>query len=171
MNKVIINLRYFLTPLLIVIAMLGIVYGGIYTWLGVAMFASAIVLDWATSLLPVKLDPAGVDEDGELNGVPWLLNAMMYAQYPIFVLLQLSLVWRDELNTFIDNKEYIVGEYSFADVHWTAVAHMLTLVGEQDMISSRSNLNAWFDRVKARSSYVGLPSLDDVKNKQLRSVA
>ena len=48
---------------------------------------------------------------------------------------------------------------------------MLTLVGEQDMISSRSNLNAWFDRVKARSSYVGLPSLDDVKNKQLRSVA
>jgi glutathione S-transferase len=77
----------------------------------------------------------------------------------------------DELNAFIDNKEYIVGEYSFADVHWTAVAHMLTLVGEQDMISSRSNLNAWFDRVKARSSYAGLPSLDDVKNKQLRSVA
>jgi glutathione S-transferase len=77
----------------------------------------------------------------------------------------------DELNTFIDNKEYIVGEYSFADVHWTAVAHMLTLVGEQDMISSRSNLNAWFGRVKARSSYAGLPSLDDVKNKQLRSVA
>ena len=77
----------------------------------------------------------------------------------------------DKLNTFIDNKEYIVGEYSFADVHWTAMAHMLTLVGEQDMISSRSNLNAWFDRVKARSSYAGLPSLDDVKNKQLRSVA
>ena len=77
----------------------------------------------------------------------------------------------DELNAFIDNKEYIVGEYSFADVHWTAVAHMLTLVGEQDMISSRSNLNAWFDRVKASSSYAGLPSLDDVKNKQLRSVA
>ena len=94
MNKVIINLRYFLTPLLIVVAMLGIVYGGIYTWLGVAMFALAIVLDWVTSLLPMKLDPAGVDENGELNVVPWLLNAMMYAQYPIFVLLQLSLVWR-----------------------------------------------------------------------------
>lgn len=77
----------------------------------------------------------------------------------------------DELDKFIDNKEYIVGEYSFADIHWTAVAHMLTLVGEQDMIASRSNLNAWFGRVKARSSYAGLPSLDDVKNKQLRSVA
>ncbi len=77
----------------------------------------------------------------------------------------------DELNSFIDNKEYLVGEYSFADVHWTAVVHMLTLAGDQDMITSRSNLNAWFGRVKARSSYAGLPSLDDVKNKQLRSVA
>lgn len=77
----------------------------------------------------------------------------------------------DELNNFIDNKEYLVGDYSFADVHWTAVLHMLMLVGEQDMITSRSNLNAWFGRVKARSSYAGLPSLDDVKNKQLRSVA
>jgi len=77
----------------------------------------------------------------------------------------------DELNSFVDNKEYIVGDYSFADVHWTAVAHMLTLVGAEDAITSRSNLNAWFGRVKARPSYAGLPSLDDVKNKQLRSVA
>ncbi len=77
----------------------------------------------------------------------------------------------DELNKFVDNKEYIVGEYSFADVHWTAVAHMLCLVGAEDAITSRSNLNAWFNRVKARPSYAGLPSLDDVKNKQLRSVA
>jgi glutathione S-transferase len=77
----------------------------------------------------------------------------------------------DELNKFVDNKEYIVGDYSFADVHWTAVAHMLCLVGAEDAIRSRSNLSAWFDRVKARPSYLGLPSLDDVKNKQLRSVA
>jgi len=77
----------------------------------------------------------------------------------------------DELNNFIDNKQYIVGDYSFADIHWTAVAHMLVLAGEEKMIASRSNLNAWFGRVKARSSYLGLPSLDDVKNKQLRSVA
>ncbi len=77
----------------------------------------------------------------------------------------------DELDKFIDNKEYIVGEYSFADVHWTAVAHMLVLVGAEDAITSRSNMSAWFDRVKARASYAGLPSLDDVKNKQLRSVA
>ncbi len=94
MNKLLINLRYFLTPLLIVIATLGIVYGGVYSWLGVAMFIAAIILDWATSLLPMKLEPAGVDENGELNGIPWLLNTMMYMQYPIFVLLQLSLVWR-----------------------------------------------------------------------------
>jgi alkane 1-monooxygenase len=94
MNKLIINLRYFLTPAFIVLAMLGIVYGGIFAWLGVAMFGLAVVIDWMTSILPMKLEPAGVDENGELNGIPWLLNTMMYAQYPIFVLLQLSLVWR-----------------------------------------------------------------------------
>lgn len=77
----------------------------------------------------------------------------------------------DELDQFIDNKEYLVGDYSFADVHWTAVMHMLTLAGEQEVITSRSNLNAWFDRVRVRNSYAGLPSLDDAKNKQLRSVA
>jgi glutathione S-transferase len=77
----------------------------------------------------------------------------------------------DELNKFVDTKEYIVGDYSFADVHWTAVAHMLCLAGAEEAITSRSNLNAWFSRVKARPSYAGLPSLDDVKNKQLRSVA
>ena len=77
----------------------------------------------------------------------------------------------DELNKFVENKKYIVGDYSFAEVHWTAIAHMLTLAGAGDAITSRSNLDGWFERVKGRSSYAGLPSLDDVKNKQLRSVA
>ena len=77
----------------------------------------------------------------------------------------------DALNDFIDNKEYIVGEYSFADVHWTAVAHLLTVAGAEEAITSRSNLSAWFNRVKARPSYGALPSLDEMKNKQLRSVA
>jgi len=77
----------------------------------------------------------------------------------------------DELDKFIDNKEYLVGEYSFADVHWTAVAHMLTVAGAEEAITSRSNISAWFNRVKARPSYAGLPSLSDVNNKQLRSVA
>lgn len=94
MKKFFVNLRYFMTPALIIGAMLGIVAGGTWVWLGVAMFGAAIILDWLLSVLPVHAEPAGVDENGELNGIPWLLNTMMYAQYPVFVLLQVSLVWR-----------------------------------------------------------------------------
>ncbi|MCG8075667.1 MAG: fatty acid desaturase, partial [Candidatus Thiodiazotropha taylori] len=73
MNKLIINLRYFLTPALIVTSLIGIVIGGPWVWLGVAMFVASIILDWITSILPTHANPAGTDKDGELNGIPWLL--------------------------------------------------------------------------------------------------
>lgn len=94
MNKVIVNFRYLLTPALIFATMLGIVVGGPWVWLGVAMFAASIALDWITSVTPMHARPAGVDKNGELNGIPWLLNGMMYMQYTVFVALQLSLIWR-----------------------------------------------------------------------------
>jgi glutathione S-transferase len=77
----------------------------------------------------------------------------------------------NELDSLLDGRKFIVGEYTYADVHWTAIAHMCTLAGEQDLIASRSNVKAWFDRVQARSSFASLPTLEDVKHKQLRSVA
>ncbi|MGB5832130.1 MAG: fatty acid desaturase [Thiohalocapsa sp.] len=58
------------------------------------MFVAAIIAHWITSLAPVHAGPAGTDRDGELNGIAWLLNAMMYAQLPVFILLQLALAWR-----------------------------------------------------------------------------
>jgi hypothetical protein len=94
MKKLIINLRYFMTPILIIVALLGIVVGGIWSWLGVGMFFFAIAADWFFSVVPINLKPAGVDENGELNGIPWLLNSMMYFQYPVFIALQLALIWR-----------------------------------------------------------------------------
>ena len=94
MNKFMVNLRYFLTPALIVASLIGIVIGGPWVWLGVAMFVASIILDWVTSVLPTHARPAGTDKNGELNGIPWLLNTMMYMQFPVFVALQLSLVWR-----------------------------------------------------------------------------
>ncbi len=94
MKKLVVNLRYFITPVMIFLAMLGIVLGGAWVWLGVAMFVAAIIADWITSLTPVRAGPAGTDQNGELNGIPWLLNTMMYGQLPIFVLLQVALAWR-----------------------------------------------------------------------------
>lgn len=94
MHKLFVNLRYFLTPAMIFVTMLGIAVGGPWVWAGVIMFVSAIALDWLFSVLPVHAEPAGTDENGELNAVPWLMNVMMYMQYPVFVLLLLALAWR-----------------------------------------------------------------------------
>jgi len=76
------------------------------------------------------------------------------------------------LNAFdaaLTGKKFIVGEYSYADVHWTAIAHFLELAGKQDLIDSRANVKAWHDKVKARPSYASLPSLEDIKQKQLNA--
>lgn len=77
----------------------------------------------------------------------------------------------DALNAQLEGKNYIVGEYSYADIHWTAIAHLCELVDEVDLIDSRDNVKTWYGRVKARDSFASLPTLDDVKRKQLRSVA
>ena len=76
------------------------------------------------------------------------------------------------LNAFdaaLTGKHLIVGDYSYADVHWTAVAHFLVLAGKQDMIESRPNIKAWYDKIKQRPSYASLPSLEDIKQKQLNA--
>ena len=76
------------------------------------------------------------------------------------------------LNAFdaaLTGKNLIVGDYSYADVHWTAVAHFLVLAGKQDMIDSRPNIKAWYDKIKQRPSYASLPSLEDIKQKQLNA--
>lgn len=95
MHKFLVNIRYFFTPSLIFLALVGVVLGGNWVWLGVCLFAAAIVADFVTSAISsIHCEPAGRDEDGETYGSPGLLKAMMWAQYPVFVALQLSLVWR-----------------------------------------------------------------------------
>ena len=95
MQKLFVNLRYFLTPSLIFLSLIGIVLGGPWVWLGVALFISSIVVDFITSAVrAMHSDPAGFDDHGEPYGIPWVLNTMMYLQYPVFVMLQLALAWR-----------------------------------------------------------------------------
>ena len=95
MYKFLVNIRYFLTPSLIVLALLGVVLGGPWVWLGLSLFILSIIFDTFTSAVPgIHCEPAGRDDEGETIGIPWLLKAMMWAQYPVFVALQLALVWR-----------------------------------------------------------------------------
>lgn len=95
MHKFLVNIRYFFTPSLIFLSLAGVVLGGNWVWLGVCLFVAAIIADFLTSAIKgIHCEPAGRDEDGETYGSPGLLKAMMWTQYPIFVALQLALVWR-----------------------------------------------------------------------------
>lgn len=82
----------------------------------------------------------------------------------------------DELNLQLDGKQldgrkFIVSDYCFADIYWTAIAHLCSLIGEQDLIDSRIHVKTWYERVQTRDSFASLPTLDDIKHKQLRAVA
>ena len=91
MKKFLINGRYMLAPISIVLGMYGVFIGGPWVWLGVYMLGMAIVLD---ALTPWRTMGAGFDEDGELYGIPAFQNAVMYLMLAVFILLQLNLAWR-----------------------------------------------------------------------------
>ncbi len=84
----------------------------------------------------------------------------------------------DALDEQLANNEFIIGSYSFADIHWTAYIHLLCEAGEGAVVDQRPNIKAWLDRIRAHKSYSGqnivaydlLPTLEDIKNKRLRSV-
>lgn len=79
----------------------------------------------------------------------------------------------------LNNKEFIVGEYSYADIHWTAYVHLLLLAGEQALLERYRELNAWLWRIQNHKSFSGqdvvayelLPTLEDIKAKRLNDVA
>ena len=92
MKKLLINIRYWLAPILILVTLLSIVMGGMFVWVGVALFAVGIILDTIT--MPFHPPGAGFDENGDTMGMPALQNTVMYVMLPVFVLLQVALAWR-----------------------------------------------------------------------------
>lgn len=91
MNKLLINARYMLAPISILAGMWGVFVGGPWVWLGVYMLGAAIVID---TLVSYRTMGAGIDDEGNTNGIPGLQNGVMYAMLGVFVLLQLNLAWR-----------------------------------------------------------------------------
>lgn len=91
MKKLMINARYFFAPLLILVAMFGVLLGGIFSWVGVALLVAGIFIDTA---MKFQSRGAGFDNDGNTNGIPGLQNGVMYFMLPVFVLLQVVLAWR-----------------------------------------------------------------------------
>lgn len=86
------HLVYLYTPLGIIATIIGILMGGPWVWVGLAIFGFNIVMDTLTSGIHPK--GAAVNAKGEAAGVGPILNLMMYVQLISFVALQLAVVWR-----------------------------------------------------------------------------
>ena len=91
MSKFLINIRYFLAPLLILATLFGVLAGGPWVWTGVVLLGVGIIVDTLTT---AQTPGAGFDEEGETQGVVPLLNGTMYGMLGIFVVLQVALAWR-----------------------------------------------------------------------------
>mgnify|MGYP003633805756 FL=1 len=92
MKKLLINIRYWLAPVLIIVTLLSVLMGGMFVWVGVALFGVGIILDTVT--IPFHPPGAGFDENGDTMGIPALQNTVMYVMLPVFALLQVALAWR-----------------------------------------------------------------------------
>jgi Fatty acid desaturase len=86
------HLVYFYTPLGLVATTLGILKGGPWVWVGLAIFAFSIVADTLTASIHTK--GAATDRNGKPLGIPFIHNNFMYFQLVLFVGLQLALAWR-----------------------------------------------------------------------------
>ncbi len=75
--------------------------------------------------------------------------------------------------------DYICGEFSLADIHWSACMNMCEIKEHGDQINSRSNLKTWFDRVKEHPStskekitpFSVVPTAEDIQNNTLKGVS
>ncbi len=84
----------------------------------------------------------------------------------------------DALDKQLTGKAYIIGKYSFSDIHWTAVIHLLMLTDAATMVSQRPQILRWYNSLASRKSNCGqdivsfslLPRLENVQRKQLSSV-
>jgi hypothetical protein len=83
------HLVYLYTPLGVIACGLGILKGGNWVGIGLAIFVINILIDTLTS--GIHIGGAATDNDGEPAGSGPILNLMMYVQLLVFVVLQLTL--------------------------------------------------------------------------------
>ena len=95
-GNILLNVRYLLAPVLIIVAGAGVLIGGIMAWLGVVLLFVGLIVDIAT-----KFESSGVgyNEEGETLGWASFQNLTMYFMLPVFILFQLVMAWR--LSTYM----------------------------------------------------------------------
>jgi len=75
--------------------------------------------------------------------------------------------------------DFICGDFSLADIHWSACCNLLEIGGAGDLISSRSGVAKWYDKVKSHPStskekiipFTALPTAADVSSGTLRGIS
>ena len=90
-GNILLNVRYLLAPVLIIVAGAGVLIGGIMAWLGVVLLFVGLLVDIATKF---ETTGVGVDEEGNTRGWATFQNLTMYFMLPVFVLFQLVMAWR-----------------------------------------------------------------------------
>ena len=91
MSTIFANIKYLLAPVLILVTFAGVLAGGIFAWLGVALLFVGIVID---TLIKKQASSVMHSDSGETLASPKFQNMVMYFMLPVFVLLQLALAWR-----------------------------------------------------------------------------
>ncbi|MBT5862986.1 MAG: fatty acid desaturase, partial [Gammaproteobacteria bacterium] len=95
-GNILLNVRYLLAPVLIIVAGAGVLIGGIMSWLGVVLLFVGLIVDIAT-----KFESTGVGYNNEGESLGWasFQNLTMYFMLPVFILFQLVMAFR--LYTFM----------------------------------------------------------------------
>lgn len=76
----------------------------------------------------------------------------------------------------LEGMDYFTNDFSFAEIHWLPYLHFTDITGHGELINKYPNLQRWFNQVKARKNastltYSALPSLEQIKGKELRFAA
>ena len=75
--------------------------------------------------------------------------------------------------------DFICGDFSLADIHWSSLCNLIEIGGAGDLISSRSGVAKWFDQVKSHPStskekiipFTALPTATDINSGSLRGIS
>ena len=89
----------------------------------------------------------------------------------------------NQLNSQITNPpkkgDYICGDFSMADIHWSACINMLMVKGHGDLVGQHGKVQEWFNKVKQHPStskeniipYTAVPTSEDIQNGTLRDIS
>ena len=90
MKTLYVNARYLIVPVMTVITIIGLYFGGIYAWIGASLFVINTIIDTLTKDIHLRAD---FDNEGNSYGIKAFQYSVMYLMLPTFVVLQVLLAY------------------------------------------------------------------------------